>query len=229
MPDHADETDPDRRHLCTVDAVIMTIEDERLRVLLHRRPRAPYDGAWALPGGWIHADEDADTQGAMQRVIKDKTGLPGYYLEQLRTYSGPVRDPRGWSVSVAHLALVPRADLALEDRPDVTLADVDALPPLAFDHDAIVADGVERLRGKGAYSSLPAALLGEEFTLSELKRAYEIVLGNAIDLSSFKRKLIQLDMIEESGKKTKSGSKRPAMLYRLTGPARTFNRSLGGQ
>lgn len=217
----------DERPICTVDAVVLTIEDGQLKVLLHRRPREPYDGVWALPGGWIHTDEDVDAQGAMQRILRDKAGLPGFYLEQLQTYSGPTRDPRGWSVSVAHLALLPRGDLKLEDRPDVALSDVAALPPLAFDHGAIIADGVARLRGKGAYSSLPATLLPEEFTLGELQRTYEIVLGEAVDTSSFRRRLERLDILEETGGMSKSGSKRPAKLYRLTGPARTFNWTLG--
>jgi 8-oxo-dGTP diphosphatase len=215
--------------VCTVDGVLFVIDDDKLKVLLHRRPRAPFEGVWALPGGWIHTDKDADALSAIHRVMTEKTGLPEFYLEQLMTYSGPDRDPRGWSVSIAHLALVPRASLPMEDaQEDVILSEVEDLPSLAFDHGRIVKDALARLRGKGAYSSLPAALLPELFTLTDLRRAYELVLGEEkIDASSFRRKIMSLNMIEESGETTKDGSTRPAVLYRLSSPASTFNRTLG--
>lgn len=211
--------------ICTVDGVLLTIEQECLKVLLHRRPKAPFEGRWALVGGYIHQNEDAGVLEAVQRILRDKAGLPTLYLEQLQTYSGPDRDPRGWSVSVAHLGLVPRAKLKLPDDPNVMLTDVEGLPDLAFDHKQMIDDAVARLRGKGAYSSLPAALLDDLFTLPELLRTYEIVLGTKIDESSFRRKINALEMIEDSGEKRKTGSKRPAALYRLTEPAQTFNRT----
>ncbi|MCW3782483.1 NUDIX hydrolase [Defluviimonas salinarum] len=222
-------SDADRRDwrpIATVDTVILTLDEGSLKVLVHRRQRAPFAGAWALPGGYIRPGEDDSAEEAALRVLRTKAGLPNFYIEQLATYSGPARDPRGWSISVAFLALVPR-DLLPDLAEDVSLAAVDGLPDLAFDHGRIVRDAVARLRGKGAYSSLPAALLPESFTLPELQRAYEIVLGDHIDASSFRRKVLDLDMIEETGEAQAGVSKRPAKLYRLTGAARTFNRTLG--
>lgn len=215
------------RPIVTVDAVLLTTDSETLRVLLHRRGSAPFEGAWALPGGYVRPEEDGSTADAVSRVLLQKAGLSGVYLEQLRTYSGPDRDPRDWSVSVSYLGLVPRDRLpeALEDG--VALFGVDDLPPLPFDHTDQVRDAVARLRGKGAYSSLPAAFLGDSFTLPELQAAYEVSLGEALDQSSFRRKITALNMIEETGETTQCGSKRPAKLYRLTEPARTFNRTLG--
>lgn len=216
------------RPICTVDVVLLVIEDECLKVLLHKRPEAPFEGTWALPGGYVHTNEDEDARSAVQRVMASKTGLDDLYFEQLQTYSGGTRDPRGWSVSIAHLALVPRAELNMEDAEgNVALWPISNLPALGFDHAEIISDAHARLRGKGGYSSLPAALLPESFTLSDLRRAYEIILSEEINASAFRRKIMAIEMIEETGETTKQASSRPAALYQLTEAARTFNRYLG--
>lgn len=222
-------TDTFQNPIATVDAVILTLEEGRLRVLLHRRPNAPFSGAWALPGGFIREAEDSDAEAAIARVLRDKTGATGVWVEQLATFSGPVRDPRGWSLSVAFIALVPRDRLPVETE-EVRLFDVDALPPLAFDHERIVAAGQARLRGKGAYSTLPATLLGDTFTLKELQDAYEVVLGGRLDASSFRRKLNELRLVEEvpGAERRPAGGGRPSKLFRLSGDPRTFDRTLGG-
>lgn len=217
------------RPIATVDAVILTLSEGKLQVLLHRRPQAPFAGAWALPGGFIREAEDADTEAAIGRVLREKAGATGFWVEQLATFSGPVRDPRGWSVSVAYMALVPRDRLPVETE-TVRLFDVEALPPLAFDHGRIVAAGLARLRGKGAYSTLPATLLGETFTLRELQDAYEVVLGQTLDDSSFRRKVSELRLVEEvpGAERRPAGGGRPSKLFRLAGDPRTFDRTLGG-
>ena len=220
--------DPDPQSLiATVDAVILTIEDGRLKVLLHRRPRKPYRGAWALPGGFIRPLEDADADSAIRRVLADKVGTSGFYLEQLATYSGASRDPRGWSLSVTHLALVPRPSLAFSEGEDTLLIPVGDATDLAFDHAAIVADAVARLRGKGGYSTLPASLLGATFTLGDMQEAYEVVLADLIDPSSFRRKVLELGILEDTGDEQKGGRRRPAKLYRLRQAVATFDRTLG--
>ncbi|WP_414896653.1 NUDIX hydrolase [Rhodovulum sp. YEN HP10] len=217
-----------RQPVVTVDAVLLTIEEDILKVLLHRRQQDPFAGRWALPGGFVHPDEDRDLPQTVSRILRDKAGLAGVYLEQLRTYAGPDRDPRGWSVSIAYLALVPRDALPEELDERTSLHPVSGLPDLPFDHGRQIADAAARLRGKGAYSSLPAAFLPESFTLPMLQRTYEIVLGEALDQSSFRRKIADLGFLEETGEKSKAASARPARLYRLTEPVRIFNRSLGG-
>lgn len=213
--------------IATVDATVFSIEDGALKLLLHRRPEAPFAGQWALPGGFIHTQEDRDAEHAVRRVLKQKTGTAGYYLEQLATYTGPDRDPRGWSLSVAYLALVARHALGPGLTENVALFPVDDLPSLAFDHDDIVAGGLARLRGKGVYSTLPVSLLADEFTLSEAQRAYEAVLGTGIDHSSFRRKVLELGIFEETGNSRQGANKRPAKLFRLRGRGQTFDRSLG--
>lgn len=213
--------------IATVDAVIFTIDDDQLKLLLHKRPQEPFQGAWALPGGFIHVDKDADLGAAMHRVLTTKVGATGFYIEQLQTYSGPDRDPRGWSLSVTHLALVPRGRLVYDDDVEVLLAPVDNLPSLAFDHGRILTDALSRLRGKGSYSTLPVSFLAEEFTLAEMLRVYEIVLNTTLDRSSFRRKVSELGLVEETGEARSGVRTRPAKLYRLRDNISTFDRTLG--
>ena len=217
------------RQIVTVDVVLLTIVERRLSVGLLTREHPPLPGSRALVGGYVHADEDANTEATAARVLREKTGLEGFFVEQLATFSGPHRDPRGWSLSVAYLALTPYARLApaLESGSRFSLSPVDEAVDLPFDHGAILAAALARLSAKGAYSTLPARLLPEAFTLSELQRAYEIALGaERIDKSSFRRKLNELDIIEPiAGKRTDTGG-RQAQLYRTRGPMAIFDRRL---
>lgn len=203
--------------LCTVDVVLLTLTEGGLRVALLRRDRAPFAEGFGLPGGYVHAQEDTDTQAAAARVLKDKLGLQGLYLEQLQTFSGPSRDPRGWSVSVAYLALVNAQVLAALQGTEVLLADVDQLWTLPFDHNEIVAAAVARVRNKSLYSSLPAYLCPPEFTLSQLQAVYERVLGEPLPKVSFRRKVTELDMLEEVVRveSAPNPAHRPPQRYRL--------------
>jgi 8-oxo-dGTP diphosphatase len=134
------------RIICTVDVVLLTLHQESLHVLLLKREQEPFEGALALPGGYIHASEDLSAEQAAARVLHAKTGMASPYLEQLATFSGPGRDPRGWSVSIAHYALVPQAMLATRET-SVRLLPVERLPALPFDHHSIVELAVGRGRG----------------------------------------------------------------------------------
>ena len=205
--------------LVMVDTALFTIRDERLCLILTRRKEPPFEGLLALPGGFVHVQEDADTEMAARRVIRSKIGFDAPYLEQLFTFSGPARDPRGWSVSVAYYALIP---LTLLDQSQAAEAlPVDALPPLPFDHPQIVARAVERLRGKATYSSLPAFLLPGEFTMNDLHRIYEQTIGARLDKASFRHKILEQDIIEEIPNRFRTGAHRPAQLYRLSNRALT--------
>lgn len=201
--------------ICTVDVVLLTLLDDGLRVLLLRRDREPFKGVLALPGGYVHVQDDQGTADAAVRVLRDKAGIVSPYLEQLATFSGPGRDPRGWSLSVAYFALVPPGLLKTEVAEQV-LMPVAALPSLPFDHGRIVAAAVERLRSKSQYSSLPAHLCGERFTLPQLQAVYEAVLGEPVNKVSFRRKVDELAMLEPiPGEMQAGGAHRPAQLYRL--------------
>lgn len=217
------------RQIVTVDIVVLTVLDGRLAVGLIQREREPFMGRHALVGGYVHADEDADTQGTAIRVLREKTGLNSFFVEQLATFSGPDRDPRGWSVSVAYFALTPYKPLrdALGAEPAVVLCPVEAATGLPFDHDLILDAALRRLRGKGAYSTLAARLLPDAFTLSELQEVYRILLGvERIDKSSFRRKLNELALLQPvEGERAETGGRR-AQLYRMREDVSVFGRRI---
>jgi ADP-ribose pyrophosphatase YjhB (NUDIX family) len=202
------------RPIATVDVALFTLHEGALCVLLARREREPYAGQLALPGGFVHVDEDADTAATAARVLARKAGVARPYLEQLYTFSGKVRDPRGWSIAVAYYALVPEARLGVLAAGGV-LVHVDRLPALPFDHERIVATALYRLRGKSTYSALPAYLLPEQFTIQELHQVYEQVIGVRLDKASFRRKIEDQEIVEPVAGQRRGGAHRPAQLYRL--------------
>ena len=213
--------------ICTVDVVLLRLHQHSLQVMLQPRDRDPFKDEPALPGGYIHAQTDADAQAAAERVLLSKAGLNSPYLEQLATFSGPTRDPRGWSVSIAYFALVAPQNLsgATAGRPDQNQwLHIDQLPGLPFDHAHIIQVALDRLRTKSHYSSLPAHLLGDSFTLPQLQAVYEAVLGETINKVSFRRKVDELAMLEPIAGAMESGrANRPAQLYRLR---KAFRRQL---
>ncbi len=213
----------------TVDLVVLTIRDGELVVLVVRRGGAPYRGRWALPGGFV--EEHEGLLDAARRELREETGLagPSVHLEQLATYGDPRRDPRLRVVSVAYLALA--AELpdpsAGSDASEATWRQVHELlagsGKLAFDHGAILADGLERARAKLEYSPLATAFCADEFTVAELRRVYEVVWGTELDPRNFHRKVTgSPGFLEPTGKHTSRNGGRPAQLYRR-GDAQVLN------
>lgn len=200
--------------LATADAVLFSLlPDGRLAVLLPRRTIAPFRDARGLPGVLLDPDRDDDAEAGARRALASKVDVRPAYLEQLHTFSGRHRDPRGWSVSIAYYALLPWRDLAPAAADMIPL---DELPSLAFDHDDIVATALARLRGKASYSTLPLHLMAAEFTLAELQTVYEAVMGEALSTTTFRRwtdEMLEAGMIAETGR-TKPTGRRPAKLYR---------------
>src|SRR5262245_34737824 len=151
--------------LVTIDVVIMTLREGRLQVLLMRRGAEPFARHWALPGGYIHPQEDADLDAAARRILHAKTGVRTPYMEQLRAFGDAQRDPRGWTATFAYFALVASDALVLNQGANAEevawwpIKGKDVETPLAFDHATILAAAVSRLRGKVEYTSLPAHLL----------------------------------------------------------------------
>ena len=187
----------------SVDVVLLTLIAQQLHAVLLRRAAAPFAGVWALPGGYIHAEEDADAQASAARVLRSKVGIEGAYLEQLATFTGPARDPRGWSVAIAYCALLPEQNLPPVEE-DISVVPVSQLPQLPFDHRAIVDAALARVRSKSLYSSLPVHLCGETFTLPQLQQV------------SFRRKMDEMDWLEAVPGAMQSGAAhRPAQLYRV--------------
>lgn len=208
----------------TVDVVLLTIRSGRLSVLLVERGGFPYRGAWALPGGFVDANENADVAAA--RELAEETsisGLPGH-LEQLRTYSEPERDPRMRVISVAYVGFIPDlpAPAAGSDAASARWWAVEDLatpdgPALAFDHAGIIADGVERARAKLEYTPLATSFTEEPFTLVELRRIYEAVWGVELHVGNFRRKVLStagfVERLEATTPATGTRG-RPAALYR---------------
>lgn len=222
------------RPLTTVDVVIFAIRDDALQVLLVQRSHSegePFPGAFALPGGFVDVDRDRDLEACARRKLKDKTGVVSPYLEQLGSWGSAARDPRGWSATHAYFALLPASvaegALALDAQWFPLIGDR-VKPRLAFDHGEILESAVQRLRSKVEYTSLPAYLMPQEFTLPELQRTYEIVLDRPLEKSAFRTRMLSADLIEPIDKLRK-GPNRPAQLYRLKPAkapvyfARTFN------
>ncbi len=199
----------------TVDVVIFSLAmaQNDLRVLLVQRSREPYIGLWSLPGGFVHVNESLEAAAARQ--LAAKTGLESVYIEQLFTFGEPQRDPRRHVITVAYSALVPYSIIE-EPAPNAPLQwfSVYDRPKLAFDHADIVDYALQRLRYKLEYTSVGFELLPNEFTLSSLQQAYEIVLAEKLDKRNFRRKILSADIIQETGQKSRSGEGRPAKLYR---------------
>ena len=212
----------------TVDLAIFTVRDTALEVLLVQRPTAPDEpcpGCWALPGGHVDIDRDPDLLACARRQLRGQTGVASPYLEQFGSWGSATRDPRGWSTTHAYFALIPGRDLEPAQgaqAAEVGWFAVDTLrhaAPLAFDHAQILQVAVARLRSKVEYTSLPAFLLAEPFTLPQLQRTYETVLGRTVDKSGFRTRMLAAGFLQEAGV-VESDAYRPPMGYRLKDRAR---------
>ncbi len=207
-----------RRPVLAVDVVLLALRPGGLGVRLQRRRAEPYAGAWALPGVALRLDETLEE--AAHRALCGRGGLaadllPQVYLEQLCTFDGLYRDPRGRTVSVAHLALT-RADVP--DTPEARWCEVARRGRLPFDHDAIVAAAVDRLRGKLRYTNIAGQLIDQPFAVEALRAVYEAVLDRPLNRSNFREKLVRIGLIERVGVAEAPPSARggrPAHLYRF--------------
>ena len=198
----------------TVDVVIFTIQQGVLKVLLVKRLIDPFIGQFAIPGGFVLEDEDLEQ--AAVRELREETGVSDVYLEQLYTFGKPDRDPRGRVVTVAYFALI-SADRELKagtDAADAAWFPINDLPPLAFDHAAILDYALERLRNKLEYTTVGFQLLPEKFTLTELQEVYAAILGKKLDKRNFRRKMAVLKILKPLPE-YRRGGQRPAQLYRF--------------
>jgi 8-oxo-dGTP diphosphatase len=202
------------RPALTVDCVVFGVAEDQLKVLLIERALEPFIGQWALPGGFVRMMETTDE--AARRELAEETGLSNVFLEQLYTFSRVDRDPRERIVSVAHYALVRSS--AVQGGSDASEArwfEVAELPPLAFDHQEIVEVALERLRSKVRYQPIGFELLPGKFTLGQLQRLYETILGRELDKRNFRRAFLRMNILEELDELEDGVSHRPSRYYRF--------------
>jgi 8-oxo-dGTP diphosphatase len=198
-----------------VDLAIFTVQEARLELLLIRMKREPYTGKWAMPGGRIRGDETVEQAAA--RELHEKAGLRDVYLEQLYTFSEPSRDPGARCISVAHMALI-RGDVELtttDKYSGIGWFPMTKLPPVAFDHQEIVGYAAGRLRAKLEYSDIARNLLDKTFTLGELQRLYEAILGRRLDARNFQRRAQHIGLVKDTGRMRSGQAHRPARLFRF--------------
>jgi 8-oxo-dGTP diphosphatase len=200
-----------------VDIVIFSVRAEELVVLLVRRRVEPFGGWWALPGGYLRAEESLEE--AARRELKESTGVVDIYLEQLYTFGELQRDPFYRVLSVSYFALLDFERDALgprTDAPEAAWHPVAGLPPLAFDQTRIVDYARLRLRWKLEYTNAVYSLLPERFTLSEVQRVYEIILQKPLDKRNFRKWILGTGLVEATGQVRREGAHRPAQLYRFS-------------
>jgi 8-oxo-dGTP diphosphatase len=226
--------DPNRyqRPSLAVDVVLLTVANGVLRTLLVKRDDAPQKGRYALPGGFVGINESLDD--AAMRVLAAKAGVTGIYIEQLYTFGALERDPRTRVISVAYYALVPPESLVISDTgipANVVVPwegetggsirvvdDTGTECPLAFDHTQIIGMAVKRLRGKVWYAPVAFEIVPAKFTLLDLRRVYETILGRSLNKDSFRRRIIDATLVAPTGDATGDGAAhRPAELYEFVG------------
>ena len=202
----------------TVDCVIfgLDLEEENLKVMLIERDLEPFKGTWAVPGGFVRPGETLEE--AATRELQEETGITDVFLEQLYTFGDPGRDPRGWVVSVAYYALVSPEKHAIRAATDARQArwfPVTSLPRLAFDHVEILRTALGRIRGKLTYAPIGFELLPQKFTIKQLQKLYEIVLGTKLDNRNFRKKIFGMDVLKELGETQRGVPHRAARLYKF--------------
>ena len=216
----------------TVDVALLSVQDDALVTLMLERSEHPFRGKAVLPGGFVRMDESLDEAAA--RVVRDKAGLSRVFLEQLYSFGEVRRDPRTRVITVAYIALVAaerfpgnEVDTSrISARIEVPWADetggpVDVSGPdgkpleVGFDHADILGAAVKRLRGKLGYAPIGYQLLPEKFTLLELQRVHEVILGRELNKDSFRRKMLASGELTATGRREVDVGHRPAELYRF--------------
>jgi 8-oxo-dGTP diphosphatase len=209
------------RPAVTVDCVVFGFDvGAALKVLLVQRRLAPYQGDWALPGGFVRMNESL--QEAAVRELREETGVENVFLEQLYTFGAIVRDPRDRVISIAYYALInlqKHPVQAASDASDAQWFAIDQqlgkLPSLGFDHADILDCAIARLRAKIRYAPIGFELLPKTFTLSQLQQLYEQILERPLDKRNFRKKLLKMDLLVDTGEQESGVAHRAAKLYRF--------------
>jgi 8-oxo-dGTP diphosphatase len=217
--------------IISVDSVLFTCHEKKLKVLLTQRNNHPFQYQWSLPGGFLDLKKDHSLEETALRKIKEKTDIKPPYIEQLVTISSADRDPRHWSIVTCYFALISYQDCAkkLTHAIDAKWFEISKIDneELAFDHVDIIKRALNRLQQKSLYSIIAAFSLSPEFTLPELQEIHEIILGKFLNKMSFRRRIEKASLLEEVGVK-KSANGRPSVTYRMKESSKdyTFIRNL---
>jgi 8-oxo-dGTP diphosphatase len=205
------------RPALTVDCIVFGLDaQQELKVMLIQRDIPPFQGQWAIPGGFVRMDETLEQ--AALRELQEETGIHDVYLEQLYTFGGLGRDPRDRTVTVAYYALINLAEQKIKaatDARDANWFSLSKIPQLAFDHDQILQTAIARLRSKIRYEPIGFELLPKKFTLTQLQKLYEIVLDRQLDKRNFRKKILSMDLLIDTNDLEQGVSHRAAKLYRF--------------
>lgn len=202
------------RPAVTTDCVIFGFDEGELKILLIERGIEPYKGRWALPGGFLDMDEDAET--CARRKLLQETCLENIFMEQLYTFSAVQRDPRYRVVSIAYYALVKLSDYSPQagtDTDNIQWFPLSEIPELAFDHQEILKVAIDRLKGKIKYQPIGFELLPEEFTLPELHQLYETVLQTKLDRRNFRKKMLSFGLLIDKNEVVAGAPNRAPKIY----------------
>lgn len=213
------------RQANTADIVLLSIIDDELGVLCIKRNDNPFKGYWALPGGYIDNHKDETILDTAKRELEEETGLKNIYIEELGTFSKKNRDPRELIadadtriISIAHYALIDHSKvhaIAGSDASDAKWFKISELPTLAFDHEEMVNKAIDRVRGKINYTNVGFELLPEKFTIPEIQKVLECVLGYSLDRNNFRTKILSLNILIELKERKKEGKGKPSPYYKL--------------
>jgi 8-oxo-dGTP diphosphatase len=205
------------RPALTVDCIVFGLDaQQELKVMLIQRDISPFQGQWAIPGGFVRMDETLEQ--AALRELQEETGIHDVFLEQLYTFGDLERDPRDRTITVAYYALINLVDQQIQAATDAREANwfpISEIPELAFDHDQILQTAIARLRGKIRYEPIGFELLPKKFTLTQLQKLYEIVLDRQLDKRNFRKKILSMDLLIDTNELEQGVSHRAAKLYRF--------------
>jgi ADP-ribose pyrophosphatase YjhB (NUDIX family) len=203
------------RLLAAVDCIIFGFDGTELKLLLIKRSFDPEKGKWSLMGGFVQPDENCLQ--AANRVLTQLTGLTGVFMEQLRSFSNPGRDPKERTISIAYFALIDihKYEKQISDQYHPEWFGLNQIPPLIFDHNEMVDLAIKRLRYKAAIHPILFELLPEKFTIPQLQILYEAVYGTEFDKRNFSRKILSTGLLIKQKDKDKESSKKGAFYYKL--------------
>lgn len=202
------------RHFVAVDCVIFGYDEGELCLLLYPRGFEPAKGAWSLMGGFVQEEESSD--GAAKRVLKQTTGLENIFLKQVAAFAEPNRDSEARVISIAYYSLVrmEEHDKACVRENGAHWWPISALPEMIFDHRNMVEKALFKLQQEAGVRLIGQELLGEKFTLLQLRRLYEVIFQREFDPGNFRKKILSLDVLERLNEKDSSESKKGAYYYR---------------